>query len=604
MCGQEKQGKSPSNQFVRGHNSVDDSPLKCLNAGDQKPRMLLPIAARKILGGLAAIVLSLALAQAKPADAKAKPPKTKRVSPTEDLFTNTQIFRIQIEIPEAGMETLREYHWGGWGGPQEKRTAVKGTVREGEKVYKDVAIHLKGAAGSFRSVDDDPALTLHFDKYVKGQTFHGLQRISLNNSVQDRSLLNEQICRELFAAGGVPVPRATHAKVQLNGRDLGVYVLVEAFNKQFLARHFKNPNGNLYDGGFLKDVTDPLDKSSGANPEDRADLKRLADAAMDPNYTNRLARLDKVLDLDRFITYLALDVMMCDWDGYGMNRNNYRIYHDPDSDKIVFMPHGLDQMFGVMRAGTDMPIFPRMQGLVARAVLQTPDGRQRHRDRISQLMTNLFNVASITNRAWELEATLRPVLAEAGAPTARFQEREVNAFCRRIVERGHSLDEQLAAPARTLKFDAAGVVHFSDWQQRTEFGKPVLSEATEGGKKVLHISAGTGSSVGVWFTKVRLEPGQYRLEGRVKSKGVTPDPGDRKAGAGLRISGRRFTQKLTGDGNWTEIAFDFEVQDQQSDFGFMAPVQDDAPEIELICELRAATGEAWFDRESLRLRRR
>src|SRR4030095_10780611 len=156
--------------------------------------------------------------------------------------------------------------------------------------YTDVAIHLKGAAGSFRPIDADPSLTLNFDKHVKGQTFHGLQRMSLNNSVQDRSFLNEQICREMFAAADVPVPRATHALVKLNGRDLGLYVLTEAFNKQFLAHHFKNPNGNLYDGGFLKDVTDELEKSSGKNPEDRSDLKRLVEAAREANTTARFPR--------------------------------------------------------------------------------------------------------------------------------------------------------------------------------------------------------------------------------------------------------------------------------------------------------------------------
>src|SRR5262249_28986542 len=157
----------------------------------------------------------------------------------------------------------------------------------------------------------------------------------------------------------------------------------------FLARHFKNPNGNLYDGGFLKDITDDLEKSSGENPTDRTDLRRLADVALDQNASNRFARLSQYLDMDRFIPYLALDILMCDWDGYAINRNNYRIYHDPDSDRIVFMPHGLDQMFGVMRVGTDMPIFPRMNGLVARAVMQTPEGRQRYRQAIVQLMTNV-----------------------------------------------------------------------------------------------------------------------------------------------------------------------------------------------------------------------
>src|SRR6185369_7291411 len=95
----------------------------------------------------------------------------------------------------------------GWGRGQ-RRTSVKAKVKEGGRVYTNVAIHLKGAAGSFRPIDDNPGLTLNFDKFVHGQSFHGLDKFSLNNSVQDPSFLSEKICRELFEVAGVPVPRA------------------------------------------------------------------------------------------------------------------------------------------------------------------------------------------------------------------------------------------------------------------------------------------------------------------------------------------------------------------------------------------------------------
>ncbi|MBI3413750.1 MAG: CotH kinase family protein [Verrucomicrobia bacterium] len=535
-----------------------------------------------------------------------KESKKKFTEPAENIFTNNQIFRLQIEIPEKGLETLRGYQFRGWGGgAQDERPSVKCTVREGDKVYTDVAVHLKGAAGSFRPVDANPGLTLNFAKHVKGQTFHGWQRISLNNSVQDPSLLSEQICRELFAAAGVPVPRATHATVELNGRKLGVYVLVEAYNKQFLAHHFKDATGNLYDGGFLKDVDGPLTKSSGKNPEDRSDLKRLADAAREKDPTKRMVQLDKVLDLDRFISLLAMDTITCNTDGYGINKNNYRLYHDPTSDKFVFMPHGLDQMFGTFRTGTDMPIYPRMSGLVADAVLAAPAGRERYKARLTELMTNVFKVEVITNRVWELAAKIKPALAEKSRGSANFHSETVKAFCHRIVERTESVREQLTAPDTTLQFDPAGFARLADWKARVDYGKPLVDEVTDkSGKKLLHINAAGGSAVGAWTTKVKLEPGRYRLEGRMKCQGVTPEPGDRKAGAGLRIAGRRFDQKLSGDSDWTLVACEFETQNSRGDFGPMARIESSTPEVELICEMRAKTGEIWIDRESLRLLRK
>src|SRR5258706_9525456 len=162
---------------------------------------------------------------------------------SEKFFESGFIPQIHIRIAETNLAKLR----------RNDRNYVRATVKEGDTVYEEVGIHLKGAAGSHRPVDDGkPAFTLNFDKFVDHQNFHGLDKLSLNNSVQDGSYMTEAICSELFLAAGVPTARTTHARVWLNGRDLGFYVLKEGFDKTFLRRHFKNVNGNLYDGGFLR----------------------------------------------------------------------------------------------------------------------------------------------------------------------------------------------------------------------------------------------------------------------------------------------------------------------------------------------------------------
>jgi len=510
----------------------------------------------------------------------------KKPSPGDEIFTNLNVLRIQIEIPSAGLSTLRRYHWGGGGAG---RPTARATVREGENIYTNVALHLKGAAGSFRPVDWNPALTLNFEKFAAGQHFHGLKKISLNNSVQDPSFITEKICRELFEAAGVPVPRAAHAQVGLNGRDLGLYVLVEGFNKQFLKRYFKNTSGNLYDGGFVKEITEDLAINSGDHPKDRSRLDALAEAALEPNSARRMARLEKVLDTDRFLSLMAMEVMQCHWDGYTMNKNNYRVYHDLDSNRMVFFPHGLDQMFGVERVGPNTPLIPRAEGLVARSVLQTQTGRVRYLERVSQLFTNVFRVEVITNRVYEIAAEIAPVLAERNPQGAVNFAREVTELCRRIAQRSESIEQQLGYPTRTLKFDESGIVQPSGWKPRPGFGNPSLAQNKDAdGKTILHVSANEGNCGGSWRTRVLLEGGSYRLEGRVKTQGIVADRADRQSGACLRISGGFPGQRLSGDNDWTRIAYVFEIQDAMGD-------------VELVCDFRAAKGEAWFDLESLKL---
>ena len=520
---------------------------------------------------------------ATPQTAASNSPKTTQADAADVFFKSGKVLSVRIEIPKEGMAVLRR---SGWGGGENQRPNVKATVRETDRVYTNVAIHVKGAAGSFRPIDQNPCLTLNFDKFAKGQRFHGLQKISLNNSVQDPTFLTERICRQLFDAAGVPAPRAGHAAVELNGRDLGLYVLTEGFNKQFVGRYFKNNKGNLYDGGFLREITDGLEKISGDPSNDQSDLQRVAAAASERDPAKRMAELDKVLDLERFISLIAMEVMTWHWDGYAMKKNNYRVYHDPDTDRVVFFPHGLDQMFWEPNG----PTFPRMEGGVARAVLQTPEGRRRYVERMGQLLTNVFKVEVITNEVRRIEAQIYPVIARRSSAAANYHAREVTVLCERIVQRAQSLRRQLSTPASALKFDANGVARLGGWGTKVDSGNVALSEFADNNGKKLRIAAPQGGA-GSWRLSVPLAPGHYRFEGRVKTLGVLANPADPYSGVCLRLSGQRLTERLVGTSDWRNVAFEFDVDDAQAD-------------IVLVAELRAARGEVWFDANSLRLVRK
>src|SRR3954470_17156744 len=233
--------------------------------------------------------------------------------PGADLFTNGPILRLKLTINEEGLDSLRCDH----------RKPVKASLQEGSKNYQNVAVHLKGAAGSFRGVDDQPALTLDFEKFDKNQKFHGLRKIHLNNSVQDPAYLDEAICGELFRASGVPAARATHAILQLNGHKLGLYVVKEGFTKDFLGQYFANTDGNFYDAGFVKEINDDIPKIFGKGPDNRSDLRALIKAAEEPDEAKRWKKLNDLLDVDRFISMSVLEVFTVHWDGYGFQRNNY-----------------------------------------------------------------------------------------------------------------------------------------------------------------------------------------------------------------------------------------------------------------------------------------
>lgn len=498
----------------------------------------------------------------------------------------TNLWRIRIEVAPADADVLRTYHWS-WprGGPAVERPQVRATVTEGDRIYTNVALHLKGSAGSFRPFDDKPAMTLNFNKHVSGQRFHGLNKLSLNNSVQDPTYLCETIARELFEAAGVPAPRTHHATVILNGRDLGLYVVAEGWGKPFLRRHFPDVSGNLYDGGFVQDVHPGMDTNSGDHQDDHSDIDRLLEAFADPSPEGRWERWEAVLDTERFARFLAMEILTCHWDGYGMNRNNYRLFHDRSTGRMVFLPHGMDQMFGVMRSSPYSSIEPQMQGDLARAFMSHPQGRQQVMERLATFRNELFVEDRLVARVRALADTLRPTLAAYHPDWASDHDRVVDDLCHRIVERARSVTEQLAAPREPVAFDADGVVHLQGWRRHTDSrnrGPLVFDTLEEDGRQVLRIATGRREGIGSWRARVRLDPGLYRFEGRVR----TENAGER-GGVCLRISGSRTGWHSGLDGTWNLLTYDWLVEDANT-------------EVEFVCEF-SGRGEGWFDVESLRL---
>src|SRR4051812_31300827 len=71
------------------------------------------------------------------------------------FFKGDKVYDLVIELDKANLDSLR----------REPRKYAKATLKEGDKVVgTDVGIHLKGAAGSFRGIDEKPGLTLNMDK--------------------------------------------------------------------------------------------------------------------------------------------------------------------------------------------------------------------------------------------------------------------------------------------------------------------------------------------------------------------------------------------------------------------------------------------------------
>ena len=526
--------------------------------------------------------LAESAAQSEP---KKQSKKKQKPDPVDEFFSRGPIPRLHIELSPEELNKLR----------QNGRDYVTATVCETgggdgqpEVVYAKVAVHLKGGPGSYQGVDDKPGLTLNFDKFSPGQEFHGLEKVHLNNSVQDPSYMSENLGNALFREAGVPAARVTYARVWINGRDLGLFVLKEGFDDVFLKRSFADHRGTLYEGAH-RDVENGLPERANKAKKNADRFKELTAAAREGDPAARRQKLEAVLDLDRFLTFMALEAMTAHWDGYCTGRNNYRVYDDPATGRLVFLPHGTDQLF-------QQPGYPLTDGnaLVAQAVSGESEDKTRYLERVGELRQKLFTPELLGKRLDEIAARLLPVMEGISADVAREHKLRTEEFRQRILQRVQNIDQQLASIPRPLKFDAGGVAALSEarWEPQRAGGKVTLDRPEEAGRARLRIRIEPGGDEGTasYRTTVLLPRGRYVFEGPCRTSGVASASGT-NAGAGLRISGAQHTTRLAGDADWQPTEFAFEVGEESRN-------------VVLVCELKGSAGEAWFDPDGLKLRRK
>lgn len=497
-----------------------------------------------------------------------------KLPPAHAFFTDGQVRTFKITVEQPGLGVLE----------RNDRSYVKATIVEGTNVFKDVGIHLKGM-GSFRPFNEKPSFAVKFDKFVPKQDYFGLSKLMLNNSSQDGTYLAEMFATQMFRDGGLPAARVAHCFVEVNGRPLGVYVAIEAMNADFLKQYFRNTKGNLYEA-YLQDIDQRLDQDGGTDTT-QADLTNLVAVAKIKKPLERWDALQKVLEVDKYISHLALELFASHTDGYARNRNNYRLYHDPYTGKFNFLVHGLDWAY----ADTGTPIEPPLGSLVTRAVIQTPRGRQLYRERTRELYTNVFRLEVMTNRVNAAIANLQR--AARNTNEAREFRNWGNEMNNRLVARHKNIAEQLAKPEpKPLAIETNATVLLTGWKPNEPGETAKHAVAKLGDRNTLHIQALKGDVIASWRTSVLLDEGFYRLQALACVTNVVTLTNDvkRANGAGLRISQENRTQQLVGSSGWTPLEYDFEVAT-----GGEVKV--------LICELRARQGEVWFDTATLKLTR-
>ena len=207
------------------------------------------------------------------------------------LFMNGRALNLQPAGKVMGYDASRVHtveivmdDWDGFLSTcQSEEYSSCNVVIDGES-YKNVGIRGKGntslssvaAMGSSRY-----SFKIEFDKYDSAKSYHGLDKISLNNLIQDNTMMKDYLTYQMMNAFGVPSSLSSFVYITVNGEDWGLYLAVEGVEEAFLQRNYGNDYGELYKPDSMSfgggrgngrdfDMNDLADKFSGKDEDSSA----------------------------------------------------------------------------------------------------------------------------------------------------------------------------------------------------------------------------------------------------------------------------------------------------------------------------------------------
>ena len=295
----------------------------------------------------------------------------------ERLFDTSVVHTIDIVMDD----------WEGFiAGCEDEEYVLCDLVIDGEE-QPGAGIRAKGNT-SLSSVaaygNDRYSFKIEFDHYDSSLSYYGLDKLNLNNIIQDNTYMKDFLSYQLMAAAGAAAPLCSYVWITVNGEDWGLYLAVEGVEESFLLRNYGTDYGELYKpdsmemgfdrgeggfggrggmgGGMMGGSSDVLlvytddDYDSYANIFDNAktdvsnaDKDRLIDALQ---ALGEGGDVSDCVDIESVISYFVAHNFVCNFDSYtGSMIHNYYLYED--GGLLSMLPWDYNLAFGGFMGSSD-----------------------------------------------------------------------------------------------------------------------------------------------------------------------------------------------------------------------------------------------------------
>ena len=186
----------------------------------------------------------------------------------EDYFDSSSLMRVDVTVDSADWQAMLD--------SAASEEYIECDIALNGKSVSSAGIRCKGNSSLSMTQDERYSFKISFGEYVKKQTFHGLDKMVLNNTQSDNTFIKEYLSCYLLNRAGAKTPLFAMAEIYVNGEYWGLYLAVECIDDAFIERNFSTDGGFLYKpdgtGGMGGGRGDQNNDFSDFTPPDMSDF--------------------------------------------------------------------------------------------------------------------------------------------------------------------------------------------------------------------------------------------------------------------------------------------------------------------------------------------
>ncbi len=291
----------------------------------------------------------------------------------EKLFDSSYVHRIDVRLAEES--------WTGLLTDPISKTKYTADIDIDGETFSKVTFSTKGFSSLYFVAYGEEesrrySFKVNFGKKVKGQTYYGLDKLSLNSLFCDNTWMKDLISYRLFRDAGVGAPLVSYVWLTVNGTDQGLYMAAEDVSDGFLNRVYRG-EGVIYSvertidtSSITRESMDWIRKNgfppatdihgadlcyTGEDPANYADILDNVETKANPRDPRKVIssiralsleeNIEDFFDKDEIIRFFAAHNYLLNFDSYtGSQLSNLKLYEK--DGKLSLIPWDYNLAFG------------------------------------------------------------------------------------------------------------------------------------------------------------------------------------------------------------------------------------------------------------------